>query len=73
MNGRCNLLQICCQLDDSTAIIKWRAIAKSRADNGELGSRVERRFGQLENTIASKMFSTSPWAWFATSGTIAHN
>jgi hypothetical protein len=30
-------------LDDSTAIIKWSAMAKSRADNGEGGSRVERR------------------------------
>ncbi len=47
MNGLRNLLQICCLLDDSTAIIKWRAIAKSRAHNGELGSRVERPFGQM--------------------------
>jgi hypothetical protein len=72
VNGPRNLLQICCLLDDSTAIIKWSAMAKSRADNGELGCRVERRFGQ-GSTIASKMFSTSPSAWFATSGTVAHN
>jgi hypothetical protein len=46
MNGPRDLLQVCCLLDDSAAIIKWGAMAKWRADNAWLDSRAERRFGQ---------------------------
>ena len=47
-------------------------MAKSRTDYGERGSRVERRFGQIEARQRRKC-SLRRWHGFATSGTIAHN
>jgi hypothetical protein len=46
MSGPRGLLQVCCLLDDSAAIIKWGGMAKERADNVEVDSRAERRFVQ---------------------------
>src|SRR5258707_15628818 len=47
----------------------------SKIARRQRGTRQSRRASVRSNecTIASKMFSTSPLAWFATSGTIAHN
>jgi hypothetical protein len=59
-NGLRNLLQICCLLDDSTAIIEWSATAKSRVENGELSSPVEGRFGQATRRQAEESQKEDP-------------
>ena len=61
-----NLFQICCLLDDSATIIKWGAMEIAR-DNGELGSRGERRFSQMEPRQRPNALNTAVGMVLATS------